>query len=388
MPWKETCVMDERDAFVRIYLRGDLSMTELCEEFGVSRKTGYKWLRRFQTDGLPGLSDRRSVPQHCPTRLSDDVVHRCVKLKKEKPNWGPKKLVTLGLSRHPKLYWPAPSTVGEHFKRLGLVKPRRRRNLSVPAYQEKLTDISQANDVWCADYKGHFRTGDKKYCYPLTVTDAYSRFILCCVALPDVSSPNALPVFEHLFRTYGLPQALRTDNGPPFASIKMGFSRLSLWWIRLGIKHERIEPGHPEQNGQHERMHRTLKAETTRPPKGNITAQQRRFDQWREEFNLERPHEALGQVTPASVYSHSQRAMPDALPEYSYPPDFQVRRVRQAGEINWCGQLLYVSTVLVGELIGLQPIENNRWQIWLGKLKVAILDERLKKVLPMSPVWV
>lgn len=386
MPWKETCVMDERDAFVRIYLRGDLSMTELCDDFGVSRKTGYKWLNRFQRDGLAGLSDHRSTPLHCPTRLSEEVVQRCVQLKKEKPHWGPKKLITIGKMRQPGLYWPAPSTVGEHFKRLGLVKARRRRNLSIPAYQDKFIDITQPNDVWCADFKGQFRTGDKKYCYPLTVTDSCSRFILCCSGLPDVSSGHVSPEFEQLFHTYGLPRAIRTDNGPPFASIKMGFSRLSLWWIKLGIIHERIEPGHPEQNGQHERMHKTLKAETTRPPKANIATQQKRFDQWREEFNQERPHESLGQATPASQYSKSERAMPDSLPGYAYSADFEVRRVRHAGEILWGGRLLYVSTVLVGELIGLQRMDANLWKIWVGKLQVAILDERLRKVLPMSPV--
>lgn len=388
MPWKETCAMDERDAFVRIYLRGDASMTELCDDFGVSRKTGYKWLKRYQHEGLAGLADRRSTPLHCPTRLADEVVQRCVRLKREKPNWGPKKLIALGKKRQPTLYWPAASTVSEHLKRLGLVKPRRRRNLSVPAYQGGFAEVTQANDVWFADYKGQFRTGDGKYCYPLTVTDGHSRFILCCSALPDVSGENAMPVFEQLFHTYGLPQAIRTDNGPPFASIKMGFSRFTLWWIKLGIAHERIEPGHPEQNGQHERMHRTLKAETTRPPKHDLKTQQKRFDHWRDEFNQERPHEALGQTTPASRYVKSDRSLPDCLAEREYPTHFEVRRVRQAGEIQWRNRRLYTSTVLVGERIGLQQIDADRWQIWFGDLRVAVLDERLKKVLPMSPVSV
>ena len=386
MPWNETCAMDERDAFMRIYLRGDVSMTELCDDFNVSRKTGYKWLERYRREGLAGLADRRSTPLHCPTRLANEVVQRCVRLKREKRHWGPKKLIALGESRYPALYWPAASTVGEHLKRLGLVKPRRKRNLSVPAYQGKFTEVTQPNDVWFADFKGQFRTGDKKYCYPLTATDADSRFLMCCSALPDVSSENAKPVFEQLFHTYGLPLAIRTDNGPPFASIKMGFSRLSLWWIKLGILHERIEPGHPEQNGQHERMHRTLKAETTRPPKHDLKAQQKRFDQWREEFNQERPHESLGQTPPANRYVRSDRSMPDCLPEREYPKEFEVRRVRQAGEILWRNRLLYLSTVLMGELIGLQRIDVDRWQIWFGNLKVAVLDERLKKVLPMSPV--
>ena len=385
MPWKETCVMDERLSFVRIYLRRTMSLTELCEDFGISRKTGYKWIERYKVEGLAGLEDRCRTPHSHPARLSDEALLRYTALKREKPHWGPKKLVALGKTRHPGLYWPAASTLSEHFKRLGLVKPRRRRNRSVPPYQADLIEAQAANQVWCADFKGQFQTRDKKYCYPLTVTDAHSRYILSCKALPDVGGKGSKPVFEHLFQCYGLPHAIRTDNGPPFASLRLGFSHLSLWWMRLGIIHERIVPGHPEQNGWHERMHKTLKAETTRPAKSSLVDQQRRFDEWREEFNQERPHEALDMTTPASHYSSSRRLYPEQLPEVSYPQNFQVRRVRQAGEILWRNHRTYMTTILIGELIGLEQLDEDRWQIWFSKFRIGILDERLKRVLPMYP---
>jgi putative transposase len=386
MPWKETYVMDERLSFVKTYSRKTVSLTELCDEFGISRKTGYKWLVRYEKEGLLGLEDRRSTPHSHPAKMPDDALQRCIKLKQEKPHWGPKKLVVLGKTRRPDLYWPVASTLGEYFKRLGLVKPRRWRNRSVLPYEADLIEAKTANEVWCADFKGQFHTGDKKYCYPLTVTDAHSRYILSCHALPDVGGKGTRPVFEQLFQCYGLPHAIRTDNGPPFATLRLGFSHLSFWWMKLGIVHERIVPGHPEQNGRHERMHKTLKAETTRPPKRNMAAQQRRFDEWREEFNQERPHEALGMATPATRYSPSTRSYPEQLPEVSYPQDFEIRRVRQSGEILWRNRLLYMGTILIGERIGLAQLNEERWQIWFSDVPIGILDERLKKVLPLYPV--
>lgn len=386
MPWNETCVMDERVAFVRTYLRGDVSMTELCADYGISRKTGYKWLDRYQQEGGGGLGDRRRTPHAHPKQLPEEVVQRCISLKLEKPNWGPKKLIALGRRRDPHAYWPAASTLGEHLKRHGLVKPKRRRNYSTPPYERGLIDAQAPNDVWCADFKGQFRTRDRKYCFPLTVTDASSRYVLSCLALPDVSSDGAWPEFERIFRAYGLPKAIRTDNGTPFAALRLGYSRLSLWWMRLGIIHERIDCGHPEQNGRHERMHKTLKAETTRPPQRNLVNQQQRFERWREEFNQERPHEALGQTTPASHYVPSSRPYLEKLPEVAYPSTFEVRRVRSAGEILWRDRRIYIGRTLIGELIGLERVDEARWQVWFIDLKVGILDERLKRVLPMYPV--
>lgn len=386
MPWTETCVMELRVAFVQTYLQGAVTMRDLCLDYRVSRKTGYKWLARYQSHGLEGLLDRASRPHDHPDRLADEVVQRCIALKLEKPNWGPKKLVALGRARQPDLEWPAASTLGEYLKRHGLVKRRRVLSRSSPPYELAFKAGSYANEVWSADFKGQFLTGDKRYCYPLTVSDIHSRFLLCCTGLRNVGCEATKPEFEKLFKKYGLPEAIRTDNGPPFSSVRLGFSPLSLWWRKLGIVHERIEPGHPEQNGQHERMHRTLKAETTRPPKSNMTTQQRRFDEWRNEFNHERPHESLGQTTPASHYSPSPRKLPAQLEIPRYPNTYEVRRIRSKGDILWRGQTIYTSQMLAGEVIGLQRLESEKWRIWLGDQAVAVLDDRLKKVLPMYPV--
>ncbi len=385
MTWKETCVMDERMDFVAVYRRGLLSMSELCAEFEISRKTGYKWLNRFEQEGRRGLKDRSRRPKQHPAQLPDDVIERCVALKRRKPHWGPKKIVAFGRLRSPKLYWPAPSTLAEYFKRQGLVKARHQRARSVQPYEADLIQPQHANELWCADFKGQFHTRDRKYCYPLTVTDEHSRFILSCEALMGVDGKGARKVFERLFQDYGLPGAIRTDNGAPFATLKLGFSHLSLWWIRLGIVHERIEPGHPEQNGQHERMHKTLKAEATRPPKANQCAQQKRFDEWVNEFNQERPHEGLDQTTPASHYQQSTRAYVETLPELCYPEHYIVRRVARSGEIHWQNRLIYASNMLAGEWLGLTQIEGPKWQIWLGDLPIAKLDGRLRRVLPMYP---
>lgn len=386
MPWNETHVMESRIAFVQTYLRGTVTMSDLCQDYQISRKTGYKWLKRYQSLGLEGLRDQDRRPHSHPRQLSDEMVKRCVELKDEKRFWGPKKLVVLGRTRQPELEWPAPSTLGVHLKRLGLVKRRRVVPRSVPPYDEALKDASQPNEVWCADFKGQFLTLDKRYCYPLTVTDDHSRFLLCCIGRKSVGGAGIKAEFEKLFKEYGLPEAIRTDNGAPFSSVRLGFSPLSLWWRKLGIVHERIEPGHPEQNGRHERMHKTLKAETTRPPEANMKAQQRRFDDWRGEFNHERPHESLGQTTPASHHTASPRPFPEQLAEPSYPDSHEVCRIRSRGDIYWRGKMIYASQMLAGELVGLQRIEPGKWKIWLGDQAVAVLDERLRKVLPMYPV--
>lgn len=386
MPWNETCVMELRIAFVRTYLQGTVTMSELCLDYRISRKTGYKWLTRYEAFGLEGLKDRDSRPHGHPNRLADAVVQRCVALKIEKPNWGPKKLVALGRIRRPDLVWPAPSTLGGYLKRAGLVKRRRVQSRSAPPYELAFKKGACSNEVWCADFKGQFLTGDKRYCYPLTVTDAHSRFLLCCTGLRNVGCDATKSEFKKLFKEYGLPEAIRTDNGPPFSSVRLGFSPLSLWWRKLGIVHERIEPGHPEQNGQHERMHKTLKAETTRLPKSNMKTQQRRFDEWRDEFNHERPHESLSQTTPASHYTASPRHYPKELAAPCYPDEYEVRRIRSKGDILWRGKMIYASQMLAGEKVGLQQIESGKWKIWIGDQAVAILDERLKKVLPMYPV--
>lgn len=386
MPWRQTLVSEERLNFVVMARTGTVSFSVLCHDFGISRKTGYKWLRRFEESGPQGLLDRRRTPHQHPATLHQSVIDRCLKLKKEKRFWGPKKIVELGKSRRPDLYWPAPSTLSKYFKKSGLVKPRRIQRRTVVPYDKPLIQPQAPNELWCADFKGHFKTADGKYCYPLTVTDAYSRYILGIYSLTNTGNTDSRPVFEKLFKQYGIPGAIRTDNGPPFGSLRLGYSTLTLRWYKLGITHERIEPGHPEQNGQHERMHRNLKAETTKPPKENLKEQQRRFDTWKTEFNEERPHEGLAMSTPASYYTPSARQLPQDTPDPTYPDHFETRRVKRGGDMRWRNRSTYVSSMLAGEKIGLEQLDKYTWKVWFDTIPLGTLDERrLKKVLPMYP---
>ena len=351
-------------------------MTELCERFDISRKTGYDWLARFDTHGWEGLADQSRRPHTCPHRTSAALEAALVQLRQLHPHWGPKKLVAVLARTQPDLLLPAPSTVGAILKRHGLVTehPRRRK----PTHPGRSSVVAaEPNAVWQADFKGEFRLGNGQYCYPLTVTDAYSRFLLACVSRTSTATEGAQPVFQRLFAEYGLPLAIRTDNGAPFATPALGgLSRLSVWWIKLGIEHQRIEPGHPEQNGRHERMHRTLKAETTRPPAADDPSQQARFDGWRAEFNTERPHEALGQETPSTHYRPATRALPTRLPAPEYAGHLEIRRVGASGAIRWGGRSLFLSQVLIGEDVGLEEIDEGLWSVYfyhvlLGRFRVA-----------------
>ena len=310
MPWKVSHPVDERAKFVVRLERGE-RMTDLCQEYGISRKTGYKFLERFRSVGTEGLFDRSRAPRQVQHRLSEPIQALLVAARTAHPSWGPKKLKRWLEGQHPGVTIPAASSIGDLLKRKGLVQTRRRRHTTAPDYGP-LTQPSAPNDVWCIDYKGQFRLGNGKYCYPLTVTDQFSRFIIVCDAFEAIAGAAAQASLEAAFRTHGLPAVIRSDNGTPFASRGLaGLSQLSVWWRRLGIKPERIEPAEPQQNGRHERMHRTLKAETTRPAAANLLQQQERFDAFVEEFNNERPHEALDQRPPATVYDVSSRLCPE-----------------------------------------------------------------------------
>jgi transposase InsO family protein len=292
------------------------------------------------------------------------------------PRWGPKKLIRRLSGRYPEESWPAVSTGGEILKRHGLVQGRpRRRPLEHPG--RSLWQVSQPNDLWTVDFKGQFRTGDAAYCYPLTVADSLSRYLLGCRALSSTETKPTRDSFERLFRQYGLPRAIRSDNGTPFASTAIGrLSKLSVWWIRLGILPQLIQPAHPEQNGSHERMHRTLKQETTRPPEANRATQQKRFDRFREEYNQDRPHEALGQETPASLYHPSPRPYPARLEEPQYPGHFEVRRVGSSGCISWKGKALHLTSTLTGEHVALEETEEGIRSLYFGALLLGRLDEK------------
>jgi transposase InsO family protein len=383
MPWKETHVMEERLKFVAQYSDGTWQMAELCRAFGISRRTGYKIVRRYREEGVSGLSDRSRAPLHHPNAVSPALRDEILLLRDAHGTWGPRKLRAHLAREKPGLPWPAVSTVGEILKRAGKVKPRRRgrRGRSVPS-EQPFGDSKDPNDVWCADHKGWFRTRDGRRCEPLTISDAVSRYLVSCLALSGTTWSEAYPVFERAFLEYGLPLAIRTDNGSPFASKGIGgLTRLAVWWIRLGIVPQRIQPGRPDQNGRHERMHRTLKAETCHPPQSNHRTQQKAFDCFRKEYNQVRPHEALSDRPPAEFYLPSPRAYPATLPEVEYPAHFEIRRVRTNGSIKWKGAYYFLSEALRGQTVGLMSISEDRWEIHFGRVALGVLNDHHRKIL-------
>lgn len=380
MPWRKTAPMDQRTQFIADHLRETQTITELCDRYGVSRKTGYKWIDRYLRLGPAGLEEHSRRPHRAPNQTADEIVAAILEARQRHPVWGGKKLRALLQRRHPRWTLPGRSTVCDILRRHGLVPTRRsRRRLGHPG--KPTTIMGAPNAVWCADYKGQFKTGDGRYCYPLTVTDGFSRYLLGCQGLGSTAGPEAQPVFTRLFKEYGLPLRIRTDNGVPFATTTLArLSKLSAWWVRLGILPEFIEPGRPDQNGRHERMHRTLKAATTRPAAGSLGAQQRRFNAFREEFNHVRPHEALAQQTPATCYHPSPRPMPDRLPPLEYPDRFEVRYVSANGGIRWNHRWVNVSTVCVGEYVGLEEIDDGIWNVYFGPLRLGRLLERHMRI--------
>jgi len=380
MPWSQTSPMDQRTLLIADYLRETLSVTELCDLYRVSRKTAYKWIDRYLRHGPAGLQEHSRRPQHSPNQTAEDIVQALLQARRRHPSWGGKKLLALLHKRDPSWDLPHRSTVCDILKRHGMVpKTRHRRRIGHPG--KPTSSILAPNDLWSADFKGQFKTGNGRYCYPLTVADGFSRYLLGCQGLNSTAVDEAKPVFTRLFKEYGLPTRIRTDNGVPFATNTLArLSRLSAWWVRLGILPEFIEPGKPQQNGRHERMHRTLKAETTRPAAGSLAAQQRRFNAFRDVFNHERPHEALDQQTPASCYRPSSREMPSTLPPLEYPDRFEVRYVSANGGIRWNCDWVNVSIVCVGEYVGLEEIDNGIWNIYFGPLKLGRLIERHMRI--------
>jgi transposase InsO family protein len=402
--------MEERIKFVLNYLEGELSMSLLCREFGISRKTGYKMLWRYAEGGFDGLKDISRAPRHHPNAVSEVVEEAVLSARRSHRTWGPKKLRVWLERQDRSVRWPSASTIGEILSRHGLTVPRRR-SRKTAVYSEPFVGCDYPNAVWSADFKGWFTTGDGTRCDPLTISDNYSRYLLRCQAVPRTDHGRIQPVFEAAFREYGLPIAIRTDNGPPFATTTVGgLSRLSIWWLKLGIIPERIVPGHPEQNGRHERMHRTLKKETATPPRSTWRAQQRAFDRFRLEYNRERPHEAINQQVPDDLYCHSNRSYPLILPEITYPDNMEIRKIKHQGDFSWKGHHIYLSETLAGEQIGLKQTTDKLWDIYFGPIKLAQLetsqlrlvhlpkttkqnrtneenkDNNSKKVLPMSPV--
>jgi len=382
MPWKECNAMDERLKFVARLLDGE-KMAALCREFGISRKTGYKIFNRYKDFGIRGLEDRARSPYRHPNKTPFQIEKAILRIKKQHRSWGAPKIRDKLVKEYPVIQPPAASTIHAILDRHGLVKRRKRSR-----YKAQGTDLrhTQApNGLWCADYKGQFMLGNHQYCYPLTITDYRSRYLLACEALESVKEAGAFSVFERVFREYGLPAAIRSDNGVPFASphALFGLSRLAVWWLRLGISIERIRPGHPEQNGRHERMHLTLKKEATKPASFNFLQQQGRFDEFVEVYNNERPHQGLGGMYPGEVYTPSTREYfhPD-VPEYPFHD--RTVKVTQCGRICIGRRKINFSSVFAGQYVGIREEDERIWLVSFMNYDLGFFDQNENRVEPVG----
>ncbi len=383
MPWKVSSEMDERLRFIARLLEGE-AMTDLCIEFGISRKTGYKIYERYKQSGAEALNDRSRRPYRYANQLPPQVVAQIVGLKNDKPHWGARKIRELLLRRLPsEIKVPSRSTIHAVLDRSGLVKRMGRRRTK--AHGTALSAGANPNDLWCADFKGEFTLGNKRYCYPLTVTDHASRYLLMCEALESVREETAFQAFEQLFRERGLPTAIRSDNGVPFASPNALFnlSKLSVWWLRLGIAIERIKPGHPQQNGRHERMHRTLKEATTRPAAMNSLQQQAKFDAFITEYNTERPHEALAMKMPADLYQSSPRIY-QGIGELEYPFHDRDVTVTSCGRICMHRKKINLSIVLAGQKLGIKEVDDGIWLVSFMHYDLGYIDLEQKSLQPLD----
>jgi len=375
--------MDQRVALIADWLWQEWTVADLARRYGVTRKTVYTWVDRYVADPDRGLRERSRAPRQPGRAMATAVQAAVLTLRRQHPTWGPKKLRVVLAHREPTSRWPAASTIGDLLRRAGLSQPQRRARYLVPLTQPLAAAVAP-NDVWTADFKGWFRTQDATRCDPLTVADACSRWVLCC-RIVRPTEDGVRPWFERLFREYGLPVALRTDNGPPFATTGAGrLSHLAVWWLKLGIHLDRIAPGHPEQNGRHERFHLTLQQDTTSPPAATPAQQQRRFDRLRQTFNHERPHEALGQRPPATVYVPSPRPYPARLEDPWYDAMHQVRRVKPTGQIRWQGDLIFVSEAVRGEVVGLVETERGDWTVRFMQVELGRIDRHTRR---FTPAW-
>lgn len=379
MPWKVSVPVNERMRFVTRLEAGEM-MSELCREFGISRKSGYRTWDRYRKFGGVGLLDQSRKPITSPKRTPDAVRKLIVDLKREKPHWGASKLRSYLLRKQPDLKLPSRHTLHGILDQNGLVEHTgaRRRREGTERFQKNLAQSEAPNELWCADFKGQFKLGTNQYIYPLTITDHFSRYLIACEGLESTAEHTAKSAFAAAFEEYGLPRAIRTDNGTPFASHGLlGLSQLSVWWLRLGIAIERSEPGHPEQNGRHERMHLTLKQQTARPASANFLQQQERFDLFQAEFNCERPHEALAMKTPADFYSRSERAYPRELPEPTYPLHDLSALVYTSGSVALGRQFRFnLSAALAGQRIGLREEDEDLWRVSFMNLDLGFYDHK------------
>jgi transposase InsO family protein len=375
MPFTETCPMEERVQMLADYATGNWTVSELCRRYGVCRDTFYDWNERRDSGGKNWFMDRSHAPLHCSHATAAELKDSIVSLRRRFPYLGPRKLLAMLEDRAPERSWPAASTIGDILKKAGLITPIKRRRRPI-AQKRPFAAVTTANDEWSTDFKGWFRTGDGSRIDPLTLTDSQSRFLID-VRITSPTIEGVQPIFVSAFRCHGLPFSIRSDNGAPFGSIGAGgLTRLSAWWLKLGVQPHFIHPASPQENGRHERMHRTLKKQTSQPAAANAAEQQTRFDVFRRHYNEERPHEALGQRPPAQLYTPSPRAMPDRVEDPWYDADHQVRRVRASGEIKWKGERVFVSEALVGELIGIAELETGDHVVRFCDLDVGLIDHR------------
>ena len=375
--------MEEKLRFIFEYERDEETMAELCNRYGIARETGYVWLRRYRANGLKGLEELNRAAWRHPNQTPGEMERAVLELREAHMRWGPRKLKRVLERDEPGRSWPAVSTIGEIVKRAGLVVERKKRRRT-ESYTEPLAHADGSNRVWCADFKGWFRTRDGTRIDPLTISDAWSRYLLRAQAVEKTDTERVRAIFEAAFREYGMPEAIRSDNGTPFASAAVGgLSRLAVWWMKLGIVPERIEAGHPEQNGRHERMHRTMKQEVAMPAAEDWRAQQRLIDRFRQEYNEVRPHEALGMQTPASMYEPSRREYPSRVPEPEYPDSMLVRTVKSRGHFRWKKQDVFLSEVLWGERIGLLPVDEDWFTVCFMQVPIARFTARHGRVLPL-----
>ena len=380
MTWANTSASDEQIKFIGDWLKQEYSVTDLCNRYGISRKTGYKLINRFKEEGELAFIPKSRTRHHHPNATSYEITKRLIELKFRYPKWGPEKLRDWLLINEPEIIWPAVSTIGDILKKHGYVKPRKYRK-HVAAYTEPFVDCVAPNQIWSADFKGQFKVGSQ-YCYPLTISDNYSRFLLMCKGLEGPRLKDTIRGFKQAFLEYGLPDIIRTDNGQPFAGMGIGaLTKLSIWWLKLGILPERIKPGCPQQNGRHERMHRTLKEAVASPPSTSFKVQQTSFDDFKYEYNFQRPHKALQGQRPADVYFRSPREFISDDPEIIYPDEYEIRKVRTNGEIKWFGKKYFISELLYGEPVGLKMIDDGRAMLYFSKLKIGLIDVRENKII-------
>ena len=382
MPWRTDSLMSQRLEFIQAVLRRPpgQSIRDVARAVGISERTAHKWLTRFGEGGPAALADRSHAPHHPPHQVPRALVDALCALREEHPTWGARKLREVLQREQPTVHWPAPSTITTLLGRAGLLTRRRRSARERSAWATgTLTPASAPNDVWAADFKGEFRLGDGSWCYPLTLSDLHSRYVVAVRALPSTASAPAMAAIRACFAELGLPRVIRTDNGVPFGVPLAlgGLSPLAVWWIRLGIRPERIQKGVPQQNGAHERMHRTLKAEATRPASASLAAQQQRFDRWRRTFNERRPHEALANTTPTSHYTPSPRLLPTRLPILEYASTAELRRVSPNGFLKWRTEPIFLSTVLGGEYVALEETATDEWTIRFGPLMLGVYSATL-----------